>query len=168
MIAAETDPTVAARIWEEAESEGILVNVLDDADHCSFVAGSVVRQGPLTLAISTSGCAPALAVRLRQRVGEAGGRRAGEHLANRQAGDPRGVRYCREAPALFRHLRLRVGMRREQVKRPGQRGGALREWHPTDLGGSNGGGPGEKRPQRNHQNPRPFSGGGFSRNRVLI
>lgn len=57
-----------AAIWEEAEAEGALVNVMDDVEHCNFVAGSVVRQGPLTLSISTSGAAPALAVRLRQRM----------------------------------------------------------------------------------------------------
>ena len=35
--------------------------------YCSFIAGSVVRQGPLVITISTSGAAPALAVRLRER-----------------------------------------------------------------------------------------------------
>ena len=39
----------------------------DDTSHSNFTAGAVVRQGALTIAISTSGCAPALAVRLRQQ-----------------------------------------------------------------------------------------------------
>ena len=39
---------------------------MDDVEHCDFIAGSVVRRGPLTVAISTGGCAPALAVRLRE------------------------------------------------------------------------------------------------------
>jgi siroheme synthase-like protein len=56
-----------AQIWQEAEAEGALVNVMDDVEHCNFVAGSVVRQGHLTVSISTSGAAPALSVRLRER-----------------------------------------------------------------------------------------------------
>lgn len=55
------------QIFEEAEERGILVNVMDDIPHCTFTFGSIVKRGALTLAISTSGAAPALAVRLRQR-----------------------------------------------------------------------------------------------------
>lgn len=51
----------------EAGSQGALINAVDDVEHCSFIAGSLVRRGPLVVAISTGGCAPALAVRLRQR-----------------------------------------------------------------------------------------------------
>jgi precorrin-2 dehydrogenase len=40
---------------------------MDDASHGNFTTGAVMRQGALTIAISTSGCAPALAVRLRQQ-----------------------------------------------------------------------------------------------------
>ncbi len=58
----------AEAIWREGESERALVNVMDDVPHCSFVAGSVVRRGQLVISISTSGAAPALAVRLRQRL----------------------------------------------------------------------------------------------------
>ncbi len=54
-------------LWEEAEAEKVLLNAMDDTPHCSFVAGSVVQRGPLVISISTSGCAPALSVRLRQR-----------------------------------------------------------------------------------------------------
>lgn len=68
VIAERSDPPINAAIWQEAESHGALVNVMDDVDHCNFVAGSVVRQGPLTISISTSGAAPALAVRLRQEM----------------------------------------------------------------------------------------------------
>ncbi len=57
-----------AAIWEEAQARGVLLNVVDDVVHSTFVAGSVVRQGPLTLSISTSGYAPTLAVRLRRQL----------------------------------------------------------------------------------------------------
>ena len=67
-IAAAGDPDVRAAVWAEAESEGALICSVDDAEHSNFIAGSVVRRGPLTVAISTGGCSPALAVRLRERL----------------------------------------------------------------------------------------------------
>ena len=67
-IVSEVDPEGTAPIWQEAQAEKVLFNAMDDVQHCSFVSGSVVRRGPLTLSISTSGCAPALSVRLRQRL----------------------------------------------------------------------------------------------------
>ena len=69
-IAAETNPEKTRPIWEEAEASNVLFNAMDDVPHCSFVAGSVVRRGKLTLSISTSGAAPALSVRLRQEFEE--------------------------------------------------------------------------------------------------
>lgn len=73
VIAERTDPDINTRIWVEGEAEGALVNVMDDVTHCNFVAGSVIRQGALTIAISTSGAAPALSVRLRQQMQQAFG-----------------------------------------------------------------------------------------------
>ncbi len=70
IIVGNSNPAVIAQIWEEATSIGALVNVMDDIPHCTFIAGSVMRQGPLTIAISTNGCAPALAVRLKEQMQE--------------------------------------------------------------------------------------------------
>ena len=70
VIAERADPQTNAAIYAEAEKEGSLVNVMDDVDHCNFVAGSVIRQGKLVVSISTSGAAPALSVRTRQRLEE--------------------------------------------------------------------------------------------------
>jgi len=58
------------RVYREASELRVPVNVVDDIPHCSFIAPSVVRRGDLMVAISTSGKAPALAVRLRQRLEE--------------------------------------------------------------------------------------------------
>jgi len=68
VIVSETNPVATEPIWQEAQAERVLINAMDDVAHCSFVAGSVVRRGPLVLSISTSGQAPALSVRLRQRL----------------------------------------------------------------------------------------------------
>ena len=67
VIVAEFEGDINRQVFDEAESRGILVNVMDDIPHCNFTFGSMVKRGPLTLSISTSGAAPTLAVRLRQR-----------------------------------------------------------------------------------------------------
>ncbi len=67
-IAAGFHRELNAAAWQEAEAERVLMNAADDVEHCSYIAGSVVRRGALVVAISTGGCAPALAVRLRQRL----------------------------------------------------------------------------------------------------
>jgi siroheme synthase-like protein len=80
VIAAEQEPATRSCIWEEARSEKALVNVTDDVEHCNFIAGSVVRRGRLTIAVSTNGCAPALAVRMRERLERELGPEYGEFL----------------------------------------------------------------------------------------
>ena len=70
-IVSEADAATAEAIWQEAQAEKVLLNTMDDVPHCTFVAGSVVRRGPLVASISTSGCAPVLAVRLRQQLEQA-------------------------------------------------------------------------------------------------
>jgi len=67
VIVAEFEGDTNRKVFEEAEERGILANVMDDIPHCNFTFGSLIKRGPLTLSISTSGAAPTLAVRLRQR-----------------------------------------------------------------------------------------------------
>jgi siroheme synthase-like protein len=67
-VAATDDSSVNEAVWEEAKAHGLLVNVVDDPEHCNFVAPSVVRRGPLTLAISTSGHCPALSGHIREQL----------------------------------------------------------------------------------------------------
>ena len=65
------EPGEASRdeaFFAEAERRGIFANVEDDLEHCSFVMPALVRRGDLVVAISTSGRAPAMAVRLRERL----------------------------------------------------------------------------------------------------
>jgi siroheme synthase-like protein len=63
-----TDSEDNPKIFELAEKRRVLVNAADDPEHCRFSFGSVHRQGDLTIAISTNGVAPALTVRLRERL----------------------------------------------------------------------------------------------------
>src|SRR5258708_1729065 len=61
-----TDRNDNGEIFRMAEERGVLCNAVDDPEHCRFSFGSVHRQGDLTIAISTNGVAPAIAVRLRE------------------------------------------------------------------------------------------------------
>ena len=63
-----------SEIFQLAEARGVLCNAVDDPEHCRFSFGSVISRGDLTVAISTNGIAPALAVRLRQKLEEELGR----------------------------------------------------------------------------------------------
>ena len=67
-LAAPGEPASDASFFAEAEERGIFANVEDDLEHCSFIMPALVRRGDLVVAISTSGRAPALAVRLRERL----------------------------------------------------------------------------------------------------
>lgn len=68
VIAATDDPLVQERIHAEAEAGNILLNVADVPRWCNFILPATVRQGDLSLAISTSGRSPALASRLRREL----------------------------------------------------------------------------------------------------
>jgi siroheme synthase-like protein len=68
VISATDDRAVNAQVYAGATAANLWVNVVDDVPHCTFIAPSVLRQGDLTVAISTSGLAPVLAVRLREQL----------------------------------------------------------------------------------------------------
>ena len=68
VIAATNDSRVNQEIWEEAQGEGCLINVVDDPAHCNFIIPAQVRRGDFSIAISTGGTSPALARRLREQL----------------------------------------------------------------------------------------------------
>ncbi len=79
VVAAE-DRAVNHAVWEEAEQRGVLLNAVDDMPHCHFIAPAIYQQGDLAVAVSTAGKSPALAVRVRDRIGALIGREYGAFL----------------------------------------------------------------------------------------
>lgn len=67
-IAATDDAAVNAAVFAEGERARVLVNSVDDVEHCHFAVPAVLRRGDLTLTIATGGQAPALAKMLRRRL----------------------------------------------------------------------------------------------------
>lgn len=69
VVCAETGE-IASAVYAEAESRGCLINVLGNPALSSFIVPSNVQRGPLQIAISTGGAAPAVAKQLRQQLQE--------------------------------------------------------------------------------------------------
>ena len=64
---------VNTKVFQYCESQNIVCNSADDPNNCSAILMSTVRQGDITVAISSAGKSPALAKWLRQHVqGELG------------------------------------------------------------------------------------------------
>jgi len=68
VIAATSDMEVNKQIFREASE--IPLNVVDIPELCTFIVPSVIRKGPLIIAISTSGMSPALSRSLRLELQE--------------------------------------------------------------------------------------------------
>ena len=80
VIAATNDRPLNATIARAARERRILCNVVDDASLSDFIMPAVVRRGPLTIAVSTSGALPALARSLRARLESAFGPEYADYL----------------------------------------------------------------------------------------
>jgi precorrin-2 dehydrogenase/sirohydrochlorin ferrochelatase len=71
LVFAATDvEEINRRIKAEAGERNIPVNVVDDPLLCDFIVPSIVKKGPITVAISTSGTLPSLSKKLRQSIVE--------------------------------------------------------------------------------------------------
>ena len=66
LVVAAATPEVNRHVAEVAETRRIFVNAVDDPANASAFLGGVVRRDGVTLAISTSGSAPALTALLRE------------------------------------------------------------------------------------------------------
>jgi siroheme synthase-like protein len=67
-VAATDDPEANRRVHADGEAARVWVNAVDDPPACSFTLPAVVRQGPVVVAVSTSGHSPALAAWIREKV----------------------------------------------------------------------------------------------------
>ena len=87
-IAATGDRAVNRRVYEACRARGVLVNTVDDPSLCTATFPAIVDRGPVTVAISTGGSAPALARYLREKIERllpAGTERLARFLSARRA-----------------------------------------------------------------------------------
>lgn len=71
---------VNEQVFEEATARGLLVNVADCPELCSFHLPSVMRRGRLSLAVSTEGSSPLTARRIREELEGCFGDEMAEYL----------------------------------------------------------------------------------------
>ncbi len=99
-VAATNKPKVNEAVFRACVARRVLCNSVDDPLHCNFFYPSVVERGPLQIAISTEGCSPALAARLRRDLEKQFGPEWSEWV--RDLGEKRREILARKIPAQVR------------------------------------------------------------------
>ncbi len=68
VIAATNNPEVNAWVYKLGNAAQKLTNSVDDPVNCNFIMAAIAKSGPMQVAISSAGCSPALAQRVRNRI----------------------------------------------------------------------------------------------------
>ncbi len=110
VIAASNSPATNQAVFRVCADRGVLCNAVDDPEHCDFFYPAVVRRGPLQIAISTAGCSPALAHRLRRELQQQFGPEYGEWV-QRVAASRREILAQDMAPAERKKLLKQIASR---------------------------------------------------------
>ncbi|WP_105317306.1 precorrin-2 dehydrogenase/sirohydrochlorin ferrochelatase family protein [Thermus tenuipuniceus] len=83
------DKSIHPRVKAEAERRRVFLVAVDDPENASAIFPAVLRRGELVVALSTSGAAPALTVRLKERLLQVLGPEYGELVAYLRSLRPR-------------------------------------------------------------------------------
>lgn len=68
VIAATDDCRINRRISQACQARRILVNVVDGREDCAFLFPALVKQGSLSIGISTGGASPSAAIYLKEQI----------------------------------------------------------------------------------------------------
>ena len=68
VIAATDDNALNQQVFNAAEAQQRLVNVVDDQPRCSYIFPSIIDRSPVQIAISSGGAAPVLIRLLREKL----------------------------------------------------------------------------------------------------
>lgn len=82
VLTAIDDPKESVAIWHQCKELRIPVNVADVPEHCDFYFGSVYRDGPLQVMVSTNGNGPKMANLVKKRIQEALPEKTGAAIKN--------------------------------------------------------------------------------------
>lgn len=82
VLVAIDDPASSSDIWRLCKARRIPANIADVPPECDFYFGSVHRDGPLQIMVSTNGRGPRLAAKIRRWIGERLPSNAGKAVDN--------------------------------------------------------------------------------------
>ena len=68
VLTAIDDPEASTRIWKLCKERKVAANIADVPPECDFYFGSVHRDGPLQIMVSTNGNGPKLAAMVRKQI----------------------------------------------------------------------------------------------------
>jgi siroheme synthase-like protein len=68
VVAATGDSAANQQVYDDAEAAGVWINSADDPERCTVTLPARLRQGRLTVTVSTAGHSPAVAAWLRDRL----------------------------------------------------------------------------------------------------
>jgi precorrin-2 dehydrogenase/sirohydrochlorin ferrochelatase len=68
VLVAIDDPAASTTIWKLCKEKKIAANIADVPPECDFYFGSVHRDGPLQIMVSTNGKGPRLAASIRKSI----------------------------------------------------------------------------------------------------
>lgn len=71
VLCAIDDPEASSRVWRLCKEKRIPANIADVPAECDFYFGSIYRDGPLQVMVSTNGNGPKLANLVKRRVADA-------------------------------------------------------------------------------------------------
>ena len=70
VLTAIVDPESSTSIWKYCKKLKVPANIADVPPECDFYFGSVHRDGPLQIMVSTNGNGPRLAASIRRQIGQ--------------------------------------------------------------------------------------------------
>jgi precorrin-2 dehydrogenase/sirohydrochlorin ferrochelatase len=81
VLTAVDDPEASTQIWKLCKERKIAANIADVPPECDFYFGSVHRDGPLQIMVSTNGKGPRLANIVRRQIAESLPKNTGEAIS---------------------------------------------------------------------------------------
>lgn len=80
VLTAVDDPVASSEIWKLCKEHRIAANIADVPSECDFYFGSVHRDGPLQVMVSTNGKGPRYANIVRREIAKSLPERVGEGI----------------------------------------------------------------------------------------
>merc|ERR1712000_218782 len=80
VLTAIDDPAASTRIWKYCKAQRVPANIADVPPECDFYFGSVHRDGPLQIMVSTNGKGPRVAAAIRKFIANQLPRNAGNAI----------------------------------------------------------------------------------------